>query len=375
MRDRHLMIVGAGNVGSHVLDMLTRRDEPPRITLVGRDEEYLRRRANLSTLVAHQLGFAPHVEYAIADVTDLEPTAEVIARAQPDVIFSTVSLQAWWVINELPKPVFEELDEAQIGPWLPMQLTLIYRLMQAVRESGYRPVVTNAALPDATHTILDKVGLAPTVGIGNVANVIPGLRRAAAILLECDLAEVDVQFVAEAFVSHRIPRTGESGGAPYHLTVRRNGADVTERIDVDALFGLLTTKVARLGGVTGAVLTAASAVTVLDGILGDTGAETHAPGPNALVGGYPIRAYAERIEVVLPNGVSSEEADRINREALAYDGIAEIRDDGSVVYGARHAEIMRQMLGYDCAEMALDETADRAQELAEKYRAFKGRFE
>ena len=41
--------------------------------------------------------------------------------------------------------------------------------MQAMREIGMKCPVINCSYPDATHPILAAEGLAPTVGIGNVA--------------------------------------------------------------------------------------------------------------------------------------------------------------------------------------------------------------
>ena len=374
MERDNVLIIGLGNLGGHVLDMLTRRSPSPKVTVAGRNYPYLHQRANLSTLVAMQLGFNPEVECVEMDVNNIDQTTQTIARVQPSIIFSTLSLQAWWVINELPKPVFEELDEAQIGPWLPMQLTLIYKLMQAVKQSGLDIKVVNAALPDATHAILDKVGLAPTIGVGNVANVIPALRKTVAAKLDKPVTDVQIYFVTEAYVSHRIPRFGNAGGAPFHFTALVRGEDVTDQLDMETLFDLLPTKFKRLGGVTGSVLTAASAMTVIDPMLNDTPSLTHAPGPNGLIGGYPVMITATGGKVVLPNGLSMEEAVRINEACLKFDGIERIEKDGSVVYTEREMSIVKKMLGYECRKMRLEESEERAKELAAKYAEFRDKY-
>jgi len=46
---------------------------------------------------------------------------------------------------------------------------VVRTLMQAMREIGMKCPVINCSYPDATHPILAAEGLAPTVGIGNVA--------------------------------------------------------------------------------------------------------------------------------------------------------------------------------------------------------------
>jgi hypothetical protein len=326
---------------------------------------------NLATFVARQLGFSPRVSYEVADVTDKGRLAEVVARAQPDIVLSTVSLQAYWVISELPTDVFHELDEAEIGPWLPMQLTLIHKVMQEIASSGVSPLVLNAALPDATHAILGKVGLAPTVGVGNVANVVPGLRYSAAESLGVNVGEVEVRLAMEAYVSHRLPKHGDSGGAPFILKVLHDGEDVSAQLDLDAVMAGLSTSWARLGGLTGMQLTAASAVSVLDAMLSDSNTVVHAPGPQGLVGGYPVRVNRQGVTVVLPPGCTAAEAEAANARALVFDGIEEIREDGSVRYSDRHMAVLSKLLGYSRDVMSLDESEGCAKELAERYGRFR----
>ncbi|MFF4306855.1 saccharopine dehydrogenase NADP-binding domain-containing protein [Streptomyces sp. NPDC001601] len=371
MKDTHLLVIGAGNVGTHTLDLLARRPDAPRITLAGRDEELLIRQVNLSRMVAAQLGHTPRLDHVVMDVDHIDRTAATLAELSPDIVFSTVSLQAWWVINELPKDLLTRLDEAEIGPWLPMQLTLIHKVMQAVKASGIDTQVVNAALPDATHTILDKVGLAPTIGIGNVANIVPALRHAAADQLGKRPDQVDLRVVMEAFVSHRVPRTGDAGDAPYRISVLENGSDVTERVNVGSLLQAVATRYRRLGGVRGAVLTAASAVTVIEALTSTEPRLVHAPGPNALIGGYPVAVSAKGLDIQLPDGLSLTHALDINKKALWHDGIAEIRDDGSVRYSDPHMDIVKSMIGYDVREMKLADSEACARELAAKYGEFK----
>jgi hypothetical protein len=371
VRDAHVLIIGAGNVGTHTLDLLARRADAPRVTIAGRREEHLVRQANLSRMVATQLGHQPRIDYAVIDVDNIDQTAATLAGLSPDLVFSTASLQAWWVINELPRELLTRLDEAEIGPWLPMQLTLIHKVMQAVQAAGQPVKVLNAALPDVTHAILDKVGLAPTIGIGNVANIVPAIRHAAAGQLGAAVSSVQIKLVMEAYVSHRIPRTGEPGAAPYHLTVYRDGTDVTGQLDASQLLKIVATHYRRLGGAQGAVLTAASAVTVIEALASGTPRAVHAPGPGGLIGGYPVLASAGELRIDLPAGLTQEEAEDINQQAMWHDGIAEVRADGSVRYSDPHMDIVSEMLGYDVREMKLADSQACAEELAHRYAEFK----
>ncbi len=370
-KDFHVVIIGPGRLGTGVADMLMRRPDSPRLTILGTDIERTRRRANLSLHTATQLGYRPEVATGRCDLLDTERTAEQLATLKPDLIFSTASLQAWWVIGELPPDIFRDLDRADIGPWLPMQLTLIHKLMRAVAATGHNPLVVNAALPDVTHAMLDKVGLAPTIGVGNVANVVPGLRRAAADLLRLPIDSVDLRLVAEAFVSHTLKDTTDVRGAPYHLRVLVDGREVA--VEVDQLVALLSSRYARIGGGDGSPLTAASAVTVIDALIGDRGDLVHAPGPGGRIGGYPVRVWRDHHELALPPSVSVEQAEAANAAAMVFDGIAEIRDDGSAVYTPENMAILTRLFGYSATSVTLEESEAQARELAGAYAAFRRR--
>ena len=63
------------------------------------------------------------MEFLPLDVNNIDETAEVLTRLAPDVILSTVSLQAWWVISQLPTDLYKKFRlVAGYGPWLPMHL-------------------------------------------------------------------------------------------------------------------------------------------------------------------------------------------------------------------------------------------------------------
>jgi hypothetical protein len=86
------------------------------------------------------------------------------------------------------------------------------------------------------------------------------------------------------------------------------------------------------------------------------------PGVNGLPGGYPARLNSEGAEVVLP-GISLKEAIEINELGGRLDGIERIKDDGTVVYLDKNVEYMQEVVGYDCKELKLKETEERAKQL------------
>ncbi len=336
--------------------------------------DYLLQRTNLSMLAVTQLGLYPDVSCTYVDLWNVDQTADTISRFQPNIIFCSATLQPWMVIAKLPKPFFEKLYQVQLGPWLPLHLTPLYKLMQAVQQTGLAPKVINASYPDVVNPVLSKAGLAPTTGIGDLANNVPALRKSIALKLDQPLERVEVRFVAQHQLSHRISRWGTSGGMPFHLTALINGQNMTHLLDMETIFELLPTKFKRLGGTPGYFMTAASAVTIFEPMVNNTGTITHAPGPNGLPGGYPVQVSEKGVEVILPDDITIEQAIELNEDSQRFDGIEKIDENGTVYFTDKGMSILRETLGYECKQMPISETEERAKELRAKYLEFARKY-
>ncbi len=370
LRKHKLLLVGAGNLCLQILKILAPKNAFEFVVL-GRDEESTIRLCNLVALSCAQLGQYIAIKPVIADLTDIAKVTRVLREEAPDMLVNCASLQSWRVITELPKPAFEQLDQAQFGPWLPMHLTLMHGLMQAVKASGIAAITVNAAFPDAVNPILSRVGLAPDIGVGNVANLIPAVRCAIARLLECAPVDVQVRLYAQHFFSHYVPRGGLPPRSSYRLFYEVKDRPVLPRLPAEAIFSTVRSEFRRLGGIDGQFLTACSAVTVIEGLFSPTPVLAHAPGPLGLPGGYPVSLREGRIDVQFSPDCPQDEAVRINSICQSQDGIDEIHCDGSVTYNPQCMAVMQAMLGYSKKTMAIEQSAEFAHELASKYRSFK----
>lgn len=371
---RKIMVLGAGDLGRRVFHELAHTARNRQVQLVGRNEDVAVRACNLARFCGMQRGLSPRVTCAITDLRDVARTAECIARFQPDVLFLAASYQSWWVISTLPQPAFQRLYAANYGPWLPMHLAPTMKAMESVRQSGCGPVVVNAAYPDAVHPVLAAIGLSPHVGIGNLANNVPGIRVAAADQLGCNADEIEVRLIAHHYVSHRLSRRGDSGRARMSLTVVRDGRDVTATVDVPDLLSRLPREYRRTGGLAGQAMTAASALSVLEPLIFGRDAVVHAPGPGGRAGGYPVAIDSGHFRVLLPGGTSEAEAIAINISGQVEDGITEIRPDGSVVFGTVSMGVLTEELGYACAQMAISEVEECAAEISARFAEYQKRM-
>jgi len=370
IRKKKLLLVGAGNLCLQILKILGPKNEFEFVVL-GRNEETTLRLCNLVSLSCAQLGQFISIKPVIADLTDIDKVTRLLRVEAPDILVNCASLQSWRVITGLPKLTFEQLDQAQFGPWLPMHLTLMHCLMQAVKASGIAAKTVNAAFPDAVNPILSRVGLAPDIGVGNVANLVPAVRFSIARLLECEPSDVQVHLYTQHYFSHYVPRGGLPPRASYRLLYEVRDRPEVTRLPAESIFSTVKSEFRRLGGVDGQFLTACSAVTVIEGLCSPTPVLVHAPGPLGLPGGYPVWLHNGQIEVQFSHACPQDEAVRINTICQSQDGIDAIHCDGSVTFNPQCMAVMQNLLGYSKNTMTIEQSADFARELASKYLSFK----
>lgn len=375
---KRILLIGAGHLGMRTIESLLREPGPHTYVVAGRDTERTRRTVNLLRQYASAFGAAVNIEPATLDISNVEATAATISHLQPDVIFSCVTLQSWWVTGTLPAELADPLTPACVGPWLPMHLTLVYELMQAVRAASCHATVVNASYPDVTHPVLAAAGLAPDVGIGNIAIPLVGLRLHLAEQHRVPLAEVHLRGIFHHYVNYVATRSGDPRPAPMHLSgwigssTRADPGNYALDFDTRTAFQPLATGLKRLSGPDYQHVTGATAAVVLRALLDGTDVSTHAPGPLGLPGGYPVRLLSSQIHLDLPAGVTLDDAVTINNEGGRYDGIEAIAADGAVTFREENLEPMSRHLGYDCKVLQLAETRAHAEELAGRFASYAG---
>ena len=360
-----ILILGQGVLGGDVLDFLLQSGADLSLTVGARNVDKALQRVNLARYTALNLGQSRPVDIVHINLMNIDATADAIARLKPDIIFNATTLHSWWVITKLPIEAFKRLDAARGGIWTPIHQVLIRRLMKAVRLANSQATIVNASYPDVVNASLAAEGLAPAIGIGNIANAVPGIRLAAADLLGLDPGAIEIRFFAQHYVSYRMPSTGGTDGAPYHLTVYANGLEVPRaEIDHDTLFSLVAGRYRRIKGLPGQSVTASSATAMLLALAKRSGQVVHAPGPLGLVGGYPVCISPMGLLVDLPAKLTLDEAIDINRQCQRFDGIESVDDDGTVRFTEHAAGVMREVLGYELDAYQPEECEARAEELA-----------
>ena len=367
-----LMIIGLGELGGIVLEILARVPNITKIVTADLNEDHGVRRTNTALMGASYLNLYPNIEFVKIDLNHIEETAKIIREINPRIIYSATTLQSWWVIDALPKNVHAQLykDFCGLGPWIPMHLLLVYKLMQAVKKSGVNSLVINSSFPDNVNAVLGKIGLAPNVGIGNIDLIVAPWRKVVSEILNVPLRRVQVYIFGHHYSSYNLGRTGTGLSAPYYLKIMVEDKDVTENFKIKELAKEIPLRAKRTPGSQVNWIVAASAVKIILGILNDTNELSHAPGPEGLTGGYPVHINKDGAKVCLPEGMTREKAIQINEEAQKWDGIERIEQDGTVVFTDEAYKTFKDLLGYDCKEMKIEEIEMRAKELGTLFKNF-----
>lgn len=369
---KKVLLVGTGDVGSHILEFIARDDNNIEWIIGDIDENKAKLLCNNASIGAVHHGKHPVFHPKEVDLLNIEKTADLIKKEKPIAVINCTVLHTWHLIRQLPEDLYARISSAGLGAWLPCQLTLGMNLAKAIKESGERPYYINTSLSCLTNPVMGKIGLAPTIGIGNVDLIAPAIITYLSQQTGIHRSKIDIRLVCHH--QHWVyPReAGYQPGAPYFLKIIINQEVVTDQFDTDKI--MYDSVKMYPEGISFTTVSASSAIKNLKAMIYNEGLATHSPGPNGLPGGYPVKLDAKGAVVNLPAEISLEEAININEESGKLDSIEQIKNDGTVVFSDYSYEIMKETLGFDCRSFKPHESKDLAfeqmalfKELANKY--------
>ncbi|MBN2570428.1 MAG: hypothetical protein JXB42_13460 [Deltaproteobacteria bacterium] len=361
-----VMIFGLGDLGGWVLEFLARRQGVT--TIIGCDKraDWGSKKVNVTASGAGAEGYDKVLKFEECDVFDVDRTAELISKYQPDFIYSGMTLMSWVIYTYLPKEMHQKANRIAGGPVVPVHLTLIYKLMQAVQKSGTNPVVLNNSWPDVVNPMLWGAGYKVLVGGGNVDNIVNEIKRKISVKENVPISAVTVYFICE----HVINVMGTRTGIPYFMKIMIGDKDITDKYDCDSLISDRLMAPCPPEWISWIVHpeVAASTVKNIMAVLNDTNEFTHSPGPNGMLGGYPMRIGANGITIELPEGMTMEQAVKYNMDQAKYEGVEEIKEDGTLIVTDEAYQITKEMLGIECREIKVADTADWSSELVAAFK-------
>ena len=355
-----VMLFGIGDLGGWVLEFLARSRGVGTIIACDCRDEWGRMKTECAAIGAGQQGYAKKIKFEKCDVNNIDSTAELLRKYNPDVIFSALTLLGWLEMRVIPGAIGPKFHRAT-ACLTPLQLLLIANLMKARKEAGISAPVINNSFPDLVNLILWRNSLGPVVGAGNNDLTVGEVRRKISVTENVPITEVTVYLIAE----HAVVPQGTHSGVPFFFKVMIGDRNITDKYNVDSLISdtVLAATPADKTSWLNEPFVAASAVRNILAILNDTNEFAHAPGPNGLPGGYPVRIGSGGVSVVLPEEITMEEAIRINLEGLQHEGVSEIRNDGTVVLTGEALDVQKEIYGISQKEFRFADTEEIAKEL------------
>jgi hypothetical protein len=339
-----ILILGMGDLGVRIAQRVVEGGFSSACMLAGRSD------AATQWARLLQISSGREVSAARVDGQDVEALKALLASFEPELILQCATLLSPFALRSVQSGAAQAVLKGGFALQLAAQLPVVRTLMHALHELGMKCPVINCSYPDVTHPILaadhptdedlsvgiPAEGLAPTVGIGNVAIMAMWYQRNLAGANDATLQVVGQHAQLGAVLEGKFgPR--ETPAPLVYLNGRRLAPEVL-LFDTELKAGAAMNHLA-----------AATIAPILRGFTEREGVvETHAPGVFGLPGGYPVCFVAGAPELRLPDGLTLDEAVSFNKLAAKGEGIERIDEDGTVFY-TEHA---RQSVAEFCPELA-----------------------
>jgi hypothetical protein len=320
-----VLILGTGNFAARILFDLAATAESLTVAVAGRNRlrlDWLRSAANAR---AHIFDRQARCTAHPLDLSQDGASEALLGELRPAVTVQAASLQPAAVIAGAGNAWTQLVAEGGLSATAVFQARLSVRVARALALAHPAGRLVNCCFPDVVNGIVAAAGLPIACGIGNIAI----LAHAFAAALP-DLPRGDLKVLAhyQTIAPWRRPPDERSGPLP---RVWIGGAEIADVLARFAAVQLTPEPVIDISGASGVPLIRALARGV-----DWTG---HAPGPNGLVGGYPVRCHAGEVELDLPPELNGDEAVSWNAAFEARNGLA--IESGQVRYAGRLYDLLR----------------------------------
>lgn len=288
------------------------------------------------------------------DCTHQAAVESLLADTKPDVIVQCASLMSPWALTGRTNEIALAFASAGLAVALPMQLPVIRTVMSAVRETGFSGPVANLSFPDVTNVILDRLGLAPTIGLGNVTMQLLRVRDALGAERGSDAELPLVRVIGHHNQVYPVMRA-EPPDDPNDRVRVFLGED-GERADRLAYLGHPSA-----AGIVYNETTAVACIEVAQALLpGAPATRTSAPAPFGLPGGYPVVIEDGKITLDLPPGQELDEVSAWQSSIARNDGVDAIAADGTVTFTEHAREAVVKVAPWLTEPLHPDEALERA---------------
>ncbi len=355
MPTKKILIIGSGGrVGMQIAAELMRLNFDLAMVDI-MDEQLLRQKAgrllndSRLTLTGSTSKLSIH---GGVDALDTAAVTEIIGLENPDLVINYAIPITWDAAKRLPN--YRNISAAGLGAFTPLQVLTPLSVGRAIANAGVNTRYMVGNLPDITIPIITGIARqggvqSPLCGAGNVGLNQVAFRSQLALETGVSFSDIELSLVAHHvhWVAPREP--GYSNEAPFMARVCVHGEDISGRFeDLRAVMNQGVNNHyeadASFSSTTG-ILASRVAIALLDD--SDKAHYLHAPAPNGLPGGYPIRIQQGAVDVVLPGDWQLADAITAMEQAHTLDGVQAIDSDGTVRFTDYAQEILRKETGFE----------------------------
>lgn len=334
------MLISLGKLSGAVLEAAARDGRFPHIIVATRNVAAAKLKAN-----AARIGAALEGEYPRIDVIGFDfnapDAADTLRKIQPDLMLAAPTLLPWWKIAGHANSKVRALPFAG---WLACHLAPMLTLRAAWEKSELHCPWVSATYPDVVNAALHLTGSGPIIGIGSVSECLPKIRFLASQHSNAPISELAIKLVGSNTLSNLFYREeAVKELPPFLLQVIWHGHDISLAVKDK----LRSVKMPVAHDQEMNRITASAALDVLAALLDSEPRSLHAPAPNGLVGGYPVKISRKGVAIDLPLEWPLEHALGINASALTFDGISAIEKDGSVIFTPKCTAALKALLDED----------------------------
>lgn len=324
-----VILFGSGAFAARILfDLAATGPAGLSVTVVGRDPvrlAWLRTAAMARTVM---FGRNLRVDDCTLASFSTESVGQLLRDRRPRVVANTASIQGGRTVTDKPDPWTQVTREAGLGVTAVLQAKLSLDISAAMASAAPSAFFVNCCYPDVVNAMIAAAGRPIASGIGNVAI----LAQAFAGALAPERPRLHLLAQHAALSAFRREAHERAGKAPLRLWIA--GEEVTDIYTRFAAVKLASEPVIDISGASGAPLIAAMA-------LGDAW-NGHAPGPNGLPGGYPVRLADGKLTLDLPPGLEDDAAIAWNRAFEEANGVV-VGDEGFVRYTGKVEAALRRI--------------------------------
>ena len=321
-----ILITGSGAFAARILfDLAATAQTPTRIAVAGRNAQRLAWLETASRARAHMFARPITIDAHVADLNSPDKVAGLLSNLRPSVILQAASVQPGSVISGQGNAWSKLVAAGGLSASAVFQAMLSARVARASVEALPGVHFINACFPDVANSLIAAMGLPITCGIGNIQILAHAFGGA---LPHAQSRELKVLAHYQNLAAwRRLPADRQGAGARVWL-------DDVEVSDVYSTFrGVQLTPEPVID------ISGAAAAPLLLALAHRREWNGHAPGPEGLPGGYPVRVTAGHMTLDLPAGMTREAAIRWNVAHEDADGLV-VDPQGRAHYSGRlHDEL------------------------------------